>query len=176
MAARDGVRYSVTSMSLPVATSKTKPRNDTCLVTKGLFSMRRSDCRTSASGSGNASAAHGGLTPGLVLDVALEVVVGEGEHSAVAVVDQDDLLRPQQALADGQRADDVVGDHPAGVADDVGFALVETEDAVNVEPGVHARDDRDVFARRQRQRPAEVARVLGVVGQVVIGNRHADGS
>lgn len=32
-----------TSLSLPVATSKTKPRNDSCLVTNGLFSMRRSD-------------------------------------------------------------------------------------------------------------------------------------
>ena len=35
--------YSVTSLSLPVATSKMKPRNDSCFVTNGLDSMRRND-------------------------------------------------------------------------------------------------------------------------------------
>jgi hypothetical protein len=34
---------STTSFSLPVATSKMKPRNDSCLVTNGLASMRRND-------------------------------------------------------------------------------------------------------------------------------------
>lgn len=52
-----------TSLSLPVATSKMKPRNDSCLVTNGLASMRRSDCRTSSSRSKNASAAHSGFRP-----------------------------------------------------------------------------------------------------------------
>ena len=33
-----------------------KPRSDTCLVTNGLFSMRRNPCRTSSAGSGKASA------------------------------------------------------------------------------------------------------------------------
>jgi hypothetical protein len=66
------------------------------------------------------------------------------------VVDQDDLLRSQQPLADGQRPDDVVGDDAAGVADDVGFSVVEPEDAIHIEPGIHARDDRDMFAGRQR--------------------------
>lgn len=32
-----------TSLSLPVETSKTKPRNDSCLVTNGFCSIRRSD-------------------------------------------------------------------------------------------------------------------------------------
>ncbi|MDH6245699.1 hypothetical protein M2432_003350 [Mycobacterium sp. OTB74] len=34
---------STTSFNLPVATSKMKPRNDSCLVTNGLASIRRSD-------------------------------------------------------------------------------------------------------------------------------------
>ena len=91
------------------------------------------------------------LDPDLVGDAALEVVVGEGQHPAVGVVDQDDLLGPQQPLADRQRADGVVGDHATRVADDVGLPLVEAQDAVDVKPGVHARDHRDVFARRHRQ-------------------------
>src|SRR6202012_1213629 len=49
----------------------------------------------------------GRFDAGLFLDRAFEVVVGEGEHPAVGVVNQDDLLRPQQTLADRQRPDDV---------------------------------------------------------------------
>ena len=43
--------YRVTSFNRPVATSKMNPRSDSCLVTNGLASMRRSDCRTSSSRS-----------------------------------------------------------------------------------------------------------------------------
>jgi len=55
------------------------------------------------------------LDPGVVLDRLLELVVGEGEHAAVGVVDEDDLLGAKQPLADGQRADLVFGDHASGV-------------------------------------------------------------
>lgn len=40
-------RYASTSRRSPVATSNTNPRNESCAVTNGLASMRRSDCRTS---------------------------------------------------------------------------------------------------------------------------------
>src|ERR1700704_1749542 len=39
-----------------------------------------------------------GLDPRLLLELGLEVVVVEGEHPAVGVVDEDDLLGPEQAL------------------------------------------------------------------------------
>jgi hypothetical protein len=58
-------------------------------------------------------------------------------------VDEDDLPGAEQALADGQGADLVVGDDTAGVADHVGVALGEAEDAVDVEADVHARHDGD---------------------------------
>jgi hypothetical protein len=80
------------------------------------------------------------------------------------VVNQDDLGGSQQALADRQRPDCVVGDHAAGVADDMGLALFDTEQAVHVESGVHARQHCDVLARRQRQWTLERLRVFGVVG------------
>jgi hypothetical protein len=47
--------------------------------------------------------------------------------AAVGVVDEDDLARAQQALADEQRADDVIGHHSAGVADDVGVTLISKQ-------------------------------------------------
>src|ERR671914_775258 len=38
------------------------------------------------------------LDAGLVLDLTLEFVVGEGEHAAVGVMNEDDLLGPEQPL------------------------------------------------------------------------------
>ena len=93
----------------------------------GLSSMRAMDSRTSSSRSANASGAHCGLIAGLVLDLSAELVVGEREHAAVGVVDEDDLLGPEQALRDRQRADLVVGHDAAGVADHVRVALLEAE-------------------------------------------------
>src|SRR5204862_178124 len=88
-----------------------------------------------------------GLDAGVLLDRPPKVVVAEGEHPAVGVVDEDDLLRAEQALRDGQRADRVVGDDPARVADDVGVALLQAEYARQHEPGVHARDHGDLLGR-----------------------------
>src|SRR5215469_10030773 len=112
------------------------------------------------------------LDPGVVLDGPLELVVGEGQHPAVGVVDQHDLAGAEQALADGQRADLVVGDDPAGVADHVSFAVVQAEQPIDIEPGVHAGDDGDVLRRRHRQRAGEAFRVTRVVGQVLIDDGH----
>ena len=78
------------------------------------------------------------LDAGVVLDLALHGVVGEREHPAVGVVDQDDLVRAEQALRDGQRPEGVVGDDPARVTDHVSLARPQPEDAVDVEAGVHA--------------------------------------
>jgi hypothetical protein len=77
--------------------------------------------------------------------LSLPVATSKGQHPAVGVVDEDDLAGAQQALGDRERADLVVGDDAAGVADDVRLALVQAEDAVDVEPGVHARDHGDVL-------------------------------
>jgi hypothetical protein len=75
----------------------------------------------------------------------------EGEHAAVGVVDEDDLVRAEQPLGDGDGPDRVVGHHPARVADDVRVALGQAEHAVGVEPGVHAGQHQDVGGGWQRQ-------------------------
>jgi len=113
-----------------------------------------------------------GLEPGLVLDGPPERVVGEGEHPAVGVVDQNDLVGAEQALADRQGADHVVGDDAPGVADDVGLPGAEAEQGVDVEPGVHARDDRETTRRLHRQGTGEVPGVPLVVGQTLVGHAH----
>ncbi len=64
-----------------------------------------------------------GLDASLGLDTSLEVVVGEGQHSAVRVVDEDDFLGAEQSLADGQRADLVIGDDSTSITNHVRFAL-----------------------------------------------------
>jgi hypothetical protein len=114
-----------------------------------------------------------GLDARVALDRAAELVVGEREHPAVGVMDEDDLLGAQQPLRDGQRADFVVGDHAAGVADDVGVALLQAEQAVGVEAGVHARDHCDLATGGQRQVPLVERGGVGLgVTQELVGDGH----
>ena len=62
-----------------------------------------------------------------------------------------DLLGAQQVLGDRQRADLVVGDHAAGVADHVGVALLQAQDLGGDHAGVHAGHDGHLLARRAGQ-------------------------
>ena len=57
----------------------------------------------------------------------------------------------EQLVGDDQRADGVVAGPTAGVADDVRVALAQAGVLGRVEPGVHARQDREPPGRRQRQ-------------------------
>ena len=137
----------------------------------GLDLIRAIDWRTSCSRSLNDSGAHCGLTPVSLFDLLAEVVVGEGQHPAVGVVDQDDLLGPEQPLRDGQGADLVVGDDPAGVADHVGVALVDAEDVRRHHARVHAGHDGDLERGRERQVALveAVGVALGIADQLVGG-------
>ena len=60
------------------------------------------------------------------------------------MVDQHHLTGTQPALGNRQRADHVVGDDAAGVAQHVRLAVAEAERGEDVEAGVHAGDDRQV--------------------------------
>jgi hypothetical protein len=75
------------------------------------------------------------------------------------VVDQHHLPGSQLALGEGQRADHVVGDDAAGVAQDVRLALAEPQRGEDVEPRVHAGDDRQVTLRFDVEVP--LRQVLG---------------
>ena len=75
-------------------------------------------------------------------------------EAAPGVGDDDDLVGAEELLADDERADRVVGREAAGVADDVGVAGPQAERLLDVEPGVHAGDDREPGQRRGGQRRA----------------------
>ena len=69
-----------------------------------------------------------------LLQLGAKAVVGERQHAAVGVVDQHHLARAQPPLRDGERADHVVGDHAAGVAQDVRLAVAAAR-APRTRPG-----------------------------------------
>ncbi len=99
----------------------------------------------------------------LVLQLVAEVL-GQVQQTAAGVVDEDDGTGAQRPLADGQGADDVVGDHAAGVADRVAVAEVESEGGVQVETGVHAGDHGDL-----QHRPGVHPRVDELGGVALVG-------
>src|ERR1019366_129307 len=74
-----------------------------------------------------------GSQAGVGLDLGFELVVGEGEHAAVSVVDEDDLPGPKESLTDDQGPNLVLGDDSASVANHVGVALAQAEQSVGVQ-------------------------------------------
>src|SRR5437868_3861143 len=104
-----------------------------------------------------------GPLAGRLAHLPLELLVGELEHPAVGVVDQRDLLGAEQVLRDRERADRVVRDDAAGVADDMGIAGLEPERVARIEPRVHARENRELPAgpRMSAARPAPIATASG---------------
>jgi hypothetical protein len=91
-------------------------------------------------------------------------------------MDQDDLAGPEQPLADSERADLVVRDDAARVADDVSLALREPENPVDVEPGVHASDHGHALGRGKGQWALERRSVAFVVGEQFVSNGHRQSS
>jgi hypothetical protein len=106
--------------------------------------------------------------PGVSLDLGLEAVLGELDHAAVGVMDEDDLPGAEQPLANHQRADHVVADDAAGVADDVRVADGQAERAVHIEPGIHAGDDREAERGRESRGTGELVSVLPITGEKII--------
>jgi hypothetical protein len=87
----------------------------------------------------------------LLAELCVQVVVREGDHPAVGVGDHRDLLGAQEPVGDDQRADRVLGDEPARVADHVRVTLLEAEELGGVEACVHARHDREPSPGRHGQ-------------------------
>ena len=103
---------------------------------------------------------------GLVLDLRLEPILVDRLQPAVGVVHQDDLACAEEALRQHQRADDVVGHHATGVADDVRIAVGQPQHLEDVHAAVHACHDRQLAPRgaapdRGRRTVSTYARVVG---------------
>jgi hypothetical protein len=116
-----------------------------------------------------------GTRPCFGLDLAREIVVGERLHAASAVMDEHDLGGLEQPLGDDQRADHVVGDHATGVADDVRVSRFQPKRREDVQPGVHAGDDRDAGAGASRTtgigNPFSIGQPFGI-GQQRVNRVH----
>ena len=86
---------------------------------------------------------HVGPSADPFLEHLLDLGIGVLENAAVRVMDDQHLARAQQVLGDDQGSKSI-GGAAAGVADHVGVALLQPQEARGIEPGIHARDDRDL--------------------------------
>ena len=111
----------VTSRRRPVATSKTRPWTGTRL-SHGCVRRRSTDAWTLASRSSNDPNGDVEGVPGLGGHAVAQASSSAPRRPHAGVADDDDLVGPEQLLADDQRTDDVVRGEAAGVADDVGVA------------------------------------------------------
>jgi hypothetical protein len=109
------VAYLVTSASLPVATTKTNPRTASVRDERTRLDTRDRLAHVGLR-VGERFRRPGGLHPDVVEDGLFELVIGEGEHPAVGVVDEDDLGGAEQPLADRERISSSVTTPPAWVA------------------------------------------------------------
>jgi len=108
----------------------------------GLALTRAIDWRTSWSRSEKRLGGPRWANAGVLLDLLAEFVIGEREHPAPAVVHEDDLVGAEEPLGDGERADGRrQSRHLPRFRITWGVTLAQAEDPVQVEPGVHARQD-----------------------------------
>src|SRR4051812_28034287 len=112
------------------------------------------------------------VRPEVLLHLRIKVLVLEGLHSAVGVVDHEDLVGAEQPLRDHDRAQRVLHT-PTGVADHVSVALLESQEAARQEARIHACDDDRLLRRRDRQVALrERGRVALVRLEELVGDGH----
>jgi hypothetical protein len=114
-----------------------------------------------------------GGDPGLVLEFVEELLVGEGDHAAIGVIDDDEFLRAQQVMGNDQRAQGVFGGDAPGIANDVRVAGLEAEKLLNGEAGVHAGEDGEFFGGGHGEAAlVEFGGVLLIGCQNLVGDAH----
>ena len=59
---------------------------------------------------------------GIAFKTSSEKIIGECEHAAACVVNEDDLAGVEKVVRDDQRADGIFGDDATSVTDDVSLA------------------------------------------------------
>ena len=71
-------------------------------------------------------------------------LVGEEQHAAVGVVNDEELTRAEQLVGDDQGAERVIAGASSSVANDVGISLRQPGVLGRIQTGVHARYNRIV--------------------------------
>ena len=74
-------------------------------------------------------------------------LVGEEQHAAVGMVNDEKLPRAEQLVGDDQGAEGIIAGASSGVANDVGIAFREPRVLGRVQTGVHAGQNREVTRR-----------------------------
>ena len=79
---------------------------------------------------------------GIALQASFEQVIGESQHAAAGVVDQDEFAGVEQVVRNDEAANRIVGHHASGIADDVRIASLQAQQVLDVEPRIHAGHER----------------------------------
>ena len=77
----------------------------------------------------------------ITLTASLEQIIGKRQHAAARVMNQHDFIGVQQVMRDDQAANGIFGNHAPGIADDVRFACLQTQQILDIEAGIHTRHD-----------------------------------
>src|SRR5208283_1554716 len=102
-----------------------------------------------------------GLQAGL--EEAAHNLVGKIQHAALGVMNDEELPRAEQFVADDEGSNGVVAGAPAGIADDVGIAFSQTGELRGIKARVHTSEDGKAPAGRHREF-ALLAETGGIVG------------
>jgi tRNA modification GTPase len=109
----------------------------------------------------------------LFLQLVAQSFVLEGQHSAVGVVDDDELLRAQEVMRNDERPQRILCRDPACVTDNVCLARLESTNLFDRDSGVHTSQDGELARRRHREMAEfEIAGVGFISKQHFIGDGH----
>jgi len=78
-----------------------------------------------------------GGSSGAILDLVAQIVLGGVHQSAIGVIDDHEFFSAEEMMRNDERAQRVVGDDAAGIADDVGVSFLQSQGASR-ETGIHA--------------------------------------
>ena len=102
----------------------------------------------------------------------MDRIIGEGEHAAIGVVENDDGCGAEQLLGN-DKGTQGIGGTSACVADDVSIAFLQSQDTRRIETCIHASQDGDLARRWQGQIAfLEVGSVLLIGLQELVNNSH----
>src|SRR5258706_9218723 len=78
-----------------------------------------------------------GGSSGAILDLVAQIVLGGVHQSAIGVIDDHEFFSAEEMMRNDERAQRVVGDDAAGIADDVGVSFLESQ-STSGEAGIHS--------------------------------------
>src|SRR5215210_1707913 len=113
-----------------------------------------------------------GIGTNVLLDLGVKIRIVEGEHAAVGMMDDGNLIGAEQALRDDERAEGVPGS-TSRVPNHMRISLLNSESMRRDDASVHASQDCQLPARRHRQvTPVKCPDIFCVRFEQLIAGRH----